>query len=190
MDANDARDARDARNDVQMTPTYSVPEAARRLGVSESTIRRRIAAGKLPGGRHNERNGARPTWRVLANAVDEMAGPAGAMTGAAARQDTEDDARDAPQDGPNTRELLELIDRQQGEITKLHDDYKTEVGALNRELRETSNTATMFQTENRSLKEQNELLQGQVQKLLPPPAEEVEPEPKHRRWYWLWLKAA
>ena len=69
---------------------------------------------------------------------------------------------------------MELIDRQQGEITKLHDDYKTEVGALNQELRETSNTATMFQTENRSLKEQLKLLQ---------------PPPRRRRWYYGWLRA-
>lgn len=161
-------------NDVQKTPTYSVPEAARRLGVSESTIRRRIAAGKLPGRRHDGRHGAHSTWRVPATAVDEIAEPAGAVTGTNEHQDTETNAGDAPQDGPNARELLELIDRQQGEIAKLHDDYKTEVGALNRELRETSNTATMFQTENQNLKDQLKLLQ---------------PPPRRRRWYWLWLRS-
>jgi len=89
--------------------------------------------------------------------------------------------------------LIDIVKQQTtqiGGLQKDKDELQKEKEALHKELRAVGETATTFQVKNEMLQEQNELLQGQVQKLLPPPAEEVEPEPPPRRhWYWLWLRA-
>jgi hypothetical protein len=48
--------------------TYTTYEVAARLGVNESTIRRRCMAGKLAGA-YKETVRARTIWRIPANAI-------------------------------------------------------------------------------------------------------------------------
>ena len=195
-----------AVNNSEQTPEQlmiKINDAAKQLAVTPITIRRGIRAGTIKALK-KQRGPKAFTYLLSPDEVSRLKkqrarelvheqmgnseqGSAPVMSNSE-KQPSQDDEQVESKSNSAVDGLIELVREQNLTITQLQ-----------QELRSVGETATTFQVKNKMLREQsgliqaqNELLQGQIQKLLPPPAEQVEPEPepKHRRWYYLWLKAA
>ena len=148
-----------------MSDVVSANEAAHRFGLSEKTVRRWIAAGKLTADKRGR------AYRVSLSEVAALNGqPKADNPGPSANGGQTADIRSAPPTADSTSamsgipELVQLVAR-------LHD----EVSRSKSEVSEYAATAAMWQARARMLEER--VLALEAPKLDPEPA----PEPNHRR---------
>lgn len=200
--------------EVQASQMLSLSEVGLRLNVSERTCRRWVKAGRIAAVRVDLPSGF--AYRVDPDVVSELQKKENSPT--PSRQTLVQEAvQEATQDIPEARQgvqavnhtpsldgaaLVELVGRQQTEISRLHDAHLETVSRL-------TGQVGFLQAENNQLKEQMRLLKAPVkavesepEAVSPSPVEAVEPESevvppavelvesKHRRWYYLWLKVA
>ncbi len=154
--------------------TVSVRQAARQLGVSERTIRRRIQDELLPALKHETEHGYE--WRVPVAAITAQGNGASTL-----RADPLDGK---PVQGGSTplqpaAELLRVLDL----VERLHDEQKQEIEQLRRDNQQLAGQVGFLQAKLQDAEEQ-------IRLLMAPKDEEpaTPPDPGTRPSLWTWLR--